>query len=92
MVVITGAGGGIGRAIALRFSASGARVVATDLDEKAAQLTAGKFEGAGGEAPGITHDVSSEPAWIDVLSKAEAGFGGADVLVNNAGIFPTASI
>lgn len=92
MVVITGAGGEIGRAIALRFSASGARVVATDLDEKPAQVTAGEIEGAGGEAPGIAHDVSSEPAWIDVLSQAEARFGGVDILVNNAGVFPTASI
>ena len=46
VVIITGAGGGIGRATALRFAASGARVVATDLDEKAARATADAIEAA----------------------------------------------
>src|SRR4051794_4931636 len=92
VVIITGAGGGIGRATALRFAASGARVVATDLDEKAARATADAIEAAGGEALATAHDVSSETAWFDVLGRAEAQFGSVDVLVNNAGIFIIAPI
>ena len=92
VVVITGAGGGIGRATALRFAASGARVVATDLDETVARATADAIEAAGGEALALAHDVSSEAAWLDILGRAEERFGGVDVLVNNAGIFIIAPI
>jgi NAD(P)-dependent dehydrogenase (short-subunit alcohol dehydrogenase family) len=90
--VITGAGGGIGRATVLRFVASGARIVATDLDEKVARARADAIEAAGGEALAIAHDVSSEAAWLDVLGRAEERLGGVDVLVNNAGIFIIAPI
>ncbi len=48
VVVITGAGGGIGRATALKFAASGARVVATDLDENLARATVDAIEAGGG--------------------------------------------
>ena len=92
VVVITGAGGGIGRATALRFAASGARVIATDLDETVARATADAIEAAGGEALALAHDVSSEAAWLDILGRAEERFGGVDVLVNNAGIFIIAPI
>jgi NAD(P)-dependent dehydrogenase (short-subunit alcohol dehydrogenase family) len=67
VVVITGAGGGIGRATALKVAASGARVVATDLDEKLARATVDAIEAGGGDALAIAHDVSSEAAWLDVL-------------------------
>ena len=92
VVIITGAGGGIGRATALRFAASGARVVATDLDEKVARATADAIAASGGVTLAIAHDVSSEAAWLDMLGRAEEQFGGVDVLVNNAGIFIIAPI
>lgn len=92
VVVITGGGGGIGRATALRFAEAGAQVVVTDIDQDSAKSTAGEIEVKGGAALAIEHDVSSETAWAEVMAQAEARFSGIDVLVNNAGIYFIAAI
>jgi NAD(P)-dependent dehydrogenase (short-subunit alcohol dehydrogenase family) len=82
-VIVTGAGSGIGRAAALRFVAVGARVVAADLDTAG---VADEIQAAGGTAVAVTGDLC-DPAVVDqVVSAAVDGFGGVDVLVNNAGI------
>ena len=82
--LVTGAGSGIGRAIAQAMAAAGARVVVNDLpaEQEAAEATAASIEAAGGEACVICADVSQER---DVVALVEAA-SPFDILVNNAGI------
>ncbi|MGA5544933.1 SDR family oxidoreductase [Mycobacterium sp. NPDC051198] len=82
-VAVTGGANGIGRAIAARFAAEGARVTIGDLDEAAAQKTAAEL---GGEAVGVALDVSDETSFAAFLDAAEQANGPIDVLVNNAGV------
>jgi NAD(P)-dependent dehydrogenase (short-subunit alcohol dehydrogenase family) len=86
VVLITGAGMGIGRAAALLFAAEGARIVVGDIDEKAGTDTVAAIEREGGKALAVTGDVALE---ADVTSMVEAGarqFGALHVLYNNAGV------
>lgn len=85
IALITGIGGGMGRAAALRFAAEGARVVGCDLFEEGAAETVRLVTEAGGEivnfAPVNLADASESAAWIDA---AAAVYGGIDILYNNA--------
>jgi NAD(P)-dependent dehydrogenase (short-subunit alcohol dehydrogenase family) len=85
--VITGAGGGLGRAFCLGFAAAGARVVAADLSAPAAALTADAVSRAGGEAVAVAVDVASEESTRDMAGAAVRAFGGIDALVNNAAVY-----
>ena len=86
VAIVTGAGRGIGRAIAERFAADGGGVVVADLDDAAAAETARSIEGAGGQAVAVRTDVT-RPADVDALIAATIDrFERIDVLVNNAGI------
>lgn len=87
VVVITGAGAGIGRATAELFAKGGAKIVATDVNMAGLEETAALVTKAGGEVLILQHDVVSEEQWIKVFQQAKAKFGGIDVLVNNAGIY-----
>jgi len=87
VVVITGAGAGIGRATAALFAKNGAKVIVTDIKEPEGQETVEKIMAEGGEALFVAHDVASEEHWQRVLAAAKDRFGGIDVLVNNAGIY-----
>ncbi|ANG64562.1 3-hydroxybutyrate dehydrogenase [Marinobacterium aestuarii] len=83
-VLITGAGSGIGQAVALVLAAQGHRIIATDLIAATAQRTADQILAAGGQARALTLDVSAQ-ADIDQLAsllQAET----VDVLINNAGL------
>lgn len=80
-VAVTGAGSGLGRAIATRFAAAGADVLVSDVDRTAAE-TVGKELGQ----PAIELDVTSDAAWQAALDRCQADWGGLDVLVNNAGV------
>ncbi len=82
-VAVTGAAGGLGRALCLRFAAAGARVVALDRD---AAVLQGLTFPDGAEAIRIACDVSSEADCLRAMAEARRAFGGIDVLVNNAGI------
>jgi NAD(P)-dependent dehydrogenase (short-subunit alcohol dehydrogenase family) len=86
-IVITGAGGGIGRATALLLTASGARLALVDRDEAALTRTAELVREAGGPAPVTTvADVTVEADVIRYVEAAVAGLGGIDGFFNNAGI------
>lgn len=85
VAVVTGAGAGIGRAIAELFASAGASVVVSDLDGAAAQSAAGDIVEAGAEAVGTACDVTAEADLERLVNLAADRFGGVDVLVNNAG-------
>ncbi len=86
VAIVTGAGQGIGRAIAERFAADGAQVVVADLDVARAEATADSILASGGLAIAIRTDVTV-PGDAEALAAAVvARFGRIDALVNNAGI------
>ncbi len=85
---ITGAGSGIGRAIAQAFAGQGAKVALVDVDLDAARRAAGEIGDAGGAALALRADVSSPDEVNQAVGAAAGAFGGLDILVNNAGICP----
>ncbi|MGB9376441.1 MAG: bifunctional aldolase/short-chain dehydrogenase [Mycobacteriales bacterium] len=85
VALVTGAGSGIGKAIAQRLAAEGACVVVVDLDGDAAQQTAAEL-GTSDVAVAVTADVTSAAAIEAALRAAALAFGGVDLVVNNAGL------
>jgi NAD(P)-dependent dehydrogenase (short-subunit alcohol dehydrogenase family) len=86
MAVVTGAGSGLGRAIALKLAADGFSVAALDLDEASARETARQIGAAGGRAAGYAADVSRAAELDRAVGAAVAAQGPLEVMVNNAGI------
>jgi NAD(P)-dependent dehydrogenase (short-subunit alcohol dehydrogenase family) len=86
VAVITGAGGGVGRATALRFGAEGASIVAADVDDDTNEATVQQVRDAGGRAVGIRVDVTRAADIEAMIAAAESEFGGLDILFNNAGV------
>ncbi len=83
--VVTGAGAGIGKGIALGLAAFGARVAVLELDAATAHATAAEIEGAGGQALALPADVRDGEAIERAVAATVERFGGIDVLVNNVG-------
>mgnify|MGYP005858659895 CR=1 FL=1 len=92
VVVITGAGGGIGRACAIEFAKEGAKLVLSDLNRAAAQAVADEVAASGTAVIAVQTDVSSPESVQELFDQALATFGRVDVLVNNAGIFQSKPI
>lgn len=85
VAVITGAASGLGRAMALRFAAEGARVVAADVNEAKNEETVALIHAQGGEAFAVTADVGNAAAVTQLFQTTDDRGWPVDVLVNNAG-------
>ena len=92
VVIVTGAGSGIGQATARAFAEAGDRVVVADYDAEAARATAGELRQVGSEALAVTVDVSDRNQVRRMVSATVEAFGRLDVLVNNAGIGVAADV
>ena len=86
--LVTGAGSGIGRFIALRLAREGAVVVVNDIDEATGSQTSADIIDAGGGASFAQADVTQDAELEAAFAHVESAFGGLDILVNNAGGFP----
>ncbi|HJW57172.1 MAG TPA: SDR family oxidoreductase [Burkholderiaceae bacterium] len=84
-IVVTGAGGGLGRALCQEFINVGANIAALDLDGTAVSMLSQELAGSG-RMIGIACDVTDQAACEAVMQQVIARFGGIDVLINNAGI------
>lgn len=85
-VVVTGAGGGIGRAVCMEFAREGAVVAACDIDIAMAERVIEEIENEGGRGYPLALDVTDPDAVAQGMAAAKAQIGGLDVLVNNAGV------
>lgn len=85
IALVTGAGSGIGRAIAVRFAKEGARLIVNDMDGRAAERTVQEIESVGGQGFPSVADISMRAEVCEMVSKGVDSFGTIDILVNNAG-------
>ena len=85
-VIITGAGGGLGRAYALAFAAEGANVVVNDIRREAAEAVVDEIYTRGGQAIANDDDITTLSSAQHIVDAALTAFGEVHVLVNNAGI------
>jgi NAD(P)-dependent dehydrogenase (short-subunit alcohol dehydrogenase family) len=85
-VIITGAGGGLGRAYALAFAAEGANVLVNDIRRDAAEDVVGEIRELGGQALANADDITSLVSAQRIVDAALQAFGEVHVLVNNAGV------
>jgi meso-butanediol dehydrogenase / (S,S)-butanediol dehydrogenase / diacetyl reductase len=86
VVLVTGAGSGIGRATALAFAREGAAVAAADVSPAKAEAVVAEAKAAGGRALAVACDVSRPEDCTRAVRETEAAFGPLDILVNNAGV------
>ena len=85
IILVTGGNSGIGRAIALRAAAEGARVAITGRDLAKGARVLAELQAAGAEAAFIAASLGEEAPAADLVAAVTARFGGIDVVVNNAG-------
>ncbi|MYS11111.1 SDR family oxidoreductase [Streptomyces sp. SID6041] len=87
VVLVTGAGSGLGRAVALAFAAEGAKLVVAGRTAEPLAETVGLIEAAGGTAAAVTADVTDAGSVREMVRRTVEIHGGLDVAVNNAGVF-----
>ncbi|MFZ0714525.1 SDR family NAD(P)-dependent oxidoreductase [Mycobacterium sp.] len=86
VAVVTGAGQGLGRAIALRYAAEGARVAVVDIHEQAAREVAAEITANGGKAIGVVSDVARRDEVDSAAQRIVTDLGAIGILVSNAGV------
>ncbi|MHB9003429.1 MAG: SDR family NAD(P)-dependent oxidoreductase [Coriobacteriia bacterium] len=86
VAVITGAGSGMGRAMANLFASEGAKIVAAEWNETTLTEVVDEVKAAGGEIVGVRGDVSKDEDCRRIADEAKSAFGRIDVLCNNAGV------
>lgn len=84
--MVTGGGRGFGKAFGSALAAAGAHAVLVDIDGGCAEAAAAEIRASGGEATGMTGDVTDEARMGEVMARAAALQGGVDLLINNAGL------
>lgn len=84
--IVTGAGAGMGKAIALLFAAEGSKVVAADIDQKRLDVLKKEIKEKGGEITTIIANMAKEEDIENMINTAITNYGTLDILVNNAGI------
>jgi NAD(P)-dependent dehydrogenase (short-subunit alcohol dehydrogenase family) len=92
VAIVTGAGQGLGEAIAKALAAAGARVAVNDLNPDRAQRVANAVQASGGQVIPIVADISNKFQCVHLVEATRAEWGRLDILVNNAGIEPVSSI
>ena len=92
VVIVTGAGSGIGRATPLAFAREGAAVAVADRNRGKAEAVAAEASGAGGRALAVECDVSKASDCEAAVKAVESAFGPLEILVNNAGIGTTGTV
>ena len=92
VALVTGAGQGIGKAIALRLVKDGFAVAIADYNDATAQAVADEINRGGGQALAVKVDVSKRDQVFAAVEQARKGLGGFDVLVTNAGVAPSTPI
>ena len=85
-IIVTGAGGGLGRAYALALAAEGGGVLVNDIRREAAEAVVSEIEAAGGSAAANSDDITTMAGAASIVEAAVAAFGDAHGVVNNAGI------
>ena len=91
IAIVTGAGRGIGRAIALELARQGADIVIAEMDQAGAKRTAEEVGALGRRSLAVATDVTSRADLSAMVDRAKAEFGRIDILINNAGIYRAAS-
>jgi len=85
VAIVSGSGRGIGRAIAMKLASEGAKVVVNDLDPAPAEQTVADIKAAGGQALACAGSITAEGFPEKFVKSAIEGFGGLDIIINNAG-------
>ncbi|MBY0204713.1 MULTISPECIES: SDR family oxidoreductase [Paenibacillus] len=86
VAIVTGAGSGMGKAIATLYAQEGAKVVVSDINEEAAQAVVQEIQANGGEAFVLLANVAKEEDVQQLIDQTVSKYGTVDILVNNAGI------
>jgi 3-oxoacyl-[acyl-carrier protein] reductase len=92
VAIVTGAGQGIGAAVAIAYAREGARVAVVDMNAEAAQRVTGEIAAAGGQAIAVACNVAIREQVMAMAAQVTQTWGQVDILVNNAGITRTAML